>query len=37
MSVFLLSTMNNLLLTIGIAGKQGATSFSAELLLHTHT
>lgn len=36
MSAFLLLTMNNLLLTIGIAGKKGATSLSAELLLHMH-
>lgn len=37
LSVFLILTMNNLLLTIGIGGKQGANSTSAELLLHTNT
>jgi len=36
-SVFLLLTMNNLLLTNGIAGKEGATCLAAELLLHIHT
>lgn len=37
MSVVLLLTVNNLILSIGIAGKEGATNLSAELLLQIHT
>lgn len=36
MSVVLLFTVNNLILSIGIAGKEGATNLSAELLLQMH-
>lgn len=36
-SVFLLLHVNNLLLPIGIAGKDGTTSLSSEVLLHTHS
>lgn len=37
MSVVLLLTVNNLILSIGIAGKEGATNLSSELLLQMHT
>lgn len=37
MSVVLLLTVNNLILNIGIAGKEGANNLSAELLLQMHT
>lgn len=37
MTMFLLLTADNLLLTIGIAGKEGTTSLSAEQLLYLLT
>lgn len=37
MSVVLLLSVNNLILSIGIAGKEGANNLSAELLLQMYT